>query len=154
MMNIVSNETHTFGVAWNEEYQIGNHKYGKVKIIIGHNVFPKEDEGNYTLQTVFSNLKESFLEKYYPSGKSNGEFGEREFILDKWNKLVLKDIFSIDVSELGGYSYINTLNLCMAYSGDEERLFYSFDNGETFNEIRYPKGTVENIIMKLPDYSF
>ncbi|WP_025267018.1 hypothetical protein [Bibersteinia trehalosi] len=152
-MNIVSNKARTFGIAWDEECQIGSYKYGKVKIIIGHNIFPKEDGGNYTLQTVFSNMKDSFLERYYPSGKTNGEFGEKEFVLDKWNKLELKDIFVIEVSELGGYSHVNTLELCMAYSGDEERLFYSFDNGESFNEIRYPKGTIEGVINLLPDYS-
>ena len=40
----------------------------------------------------------------------------------------------------------------MAYSGDFERLFYSVDNGESFNEIRYPKGTVQGGVSRLPTY--
>ena len=40
----------------------------------------------------------------------------------------------------------------MAYSGDTERLFYSVDNGDSFSEIRYPKGTVESVIYQLPTY--
>ncbi|RQK20020.1 hypothetical protein COH79_11820, partial [Neisseria meningitidis] len=37
----------------------------------------------------------------------------------------------------------------MGYSGEEERLFYSFDNGKNFKEIRYKKGTVESVIFQL-----
>ena len=40
----------------------------------------------------------------------------------------------------------------MAYSGDTERLFYSVDNGDSFNEIRYSKGSVERVIYQLPTY--
>ena len=47
---------------------------------------------------------------------------------------------------------IDCLKLEMGYSGDEERLFYSFDYGESYREIRFPKGTVEAVIEALPTY--
>lgn len=151
-MHSLYNKDHTFGILWRESFQMGDNVYGEIKIVIGDSIFPNKYVDDYTLQTVFSNFKGSFIDKYYPGGESGSEFGDRKFILERWDSLELEDVFVIETTELGGYEYVNTLNLCMAYSGKEERLFYSFDNGETFNEIRYPKGTVEKIFSLLPDY--
>ena len=35
----------------------------------------------------------------------------------KWHNGELPNVFLIDTTELGGYENINTLYLCMAYSG-------------------------------------
>ena len=49
----------------------------------------------------------------------------------------------------GSNCEIDCLVLEMGYSGEEERLFYSFDNGKNFKEIRYKKGTIESVIFQL-----
>lgn len=49
----------------------------------------------------------------------------------------------------GSNCEIDCLVLEMGYAGEEERLFYSFDNGKNFKEIRYKKGTVESVIFQL-----
>ena len=72
-----------------------------------------------------------------------------------WNGIngELPNVFLIDTTELGGYENINTLLFYVWHiSGDTERLFYSVDNGDSFSEIRYPKGTVERVIYQLPTY--
>ncbi|WP_077478890.1 hypothetical protein [Rodentibacter trehalosifermentans] len=117
-------------------------------------MYPKNNDeyDNYTLGIVFNSLKNSFINKYYFGGFTDGNFGETEFDSEKWHNGDLSDVFLLDTSELGGYENINTLYLCMAYSGNIERLFYSTDNGESFKEIRYSKGTIENIIGQLPTY--
>ena len=73
------------------------------------------------------------------------------FDIDKYNSLELCNIFSIDTTYMsgGGNCEIDCLVLEMGYSGEEERLFYSFDNGKNFKEIRYKKGTVESVIFQL-----
>ncbi|MGV6988185.1 hypothetical protein ACWA5Z_04175 [Testudinibacter sp. P80/BLE/0925] len=150
-MNKLINETNDFGFFWScDEIERGWY-FGEIKILIGETIYPAGNDELYTLKIVFSNLKESFVNKYYPAGiTKNGEFGEKNFDVNKWGKLTLKDVFAIEVTELGGGH--TQLGLCMGYSGDSERLFYSFDNEKSFNEIRYPKGTVEKIIFSLPDF--
>ncbi|GAA5107769.1 hypothetical protein GCM10023211_09230 [Orbus sasakiae] len=38
----------------------------------------------------------------------------------------------------------------LAFDGNEERLIYSTDYEKTFQEKRYPKGTIEKLISSLP----
>lgn len=110
------------------------------------------------MSVVLNYLKWSFEEKYYPGGKNNKEFGERKFNVKKYNSLKLKNVFSIETSEMGQTHIYNKtceidcLMLKIAYSGGEERLFYSFDYGYNYREIRFPKGTVETVIEALPTY--
>ncbi|MDO0893021.1 hypothetical protein NDI78_09560, partial [Neisseria meningitidis] len=98
-----------------------------------------------------NSLKSSFEEKYYAGGNNGLDFGEQLFDIDKYNSLELCNIFSIDTTYMSGGSNceIDCLVLEMGYSGEEERLFYSFDNGKNFKEIRYKKGTVESVIFQL-----
>ena len=76
-------------------------------------------------------------------------------MLKKYNKLKINNIFSIETSEMGmkvgnNHDYsLDSLLLEMGYSGTQEILFYSFDHGNSYREIRFPKGTVESIIFKL-----
>ena len=153
MRSIESNKK-GFGVYWSESFLIDDYLYGNIKIRIGDRLYPENNDSydNYTLGVVFFNLKDSLLNKYYYGGCTNGDFCESEFNAMKWHKGAVSNVFLIDTTELGGYENINTLYLCMAYSGDTERLFYSVDNGDSFSEIRYPKGTVERVIYQLPTY--
>ena len=96
--------------------------------------------------------------KNYFAGSDGRDFGESLFNTSEYNELKLKNVFTIETSDMGLTSiYNNTcdidcLKLEMGYSGDEERLFYSFDYGERYREIRFPKGTVETVIEALPTY--
>ncbi|KGQ69360.1 hypothetical protein A1D23_13300 [Chelonobacter oris] len=150
-MNKLINSTNDFGFFWSENYTVNRRVFGEIRILIGEELYPRERKGGYTLQTVFSNLKDSFINKYYPAGISEKlELGEEKFDIQKWDLLELKDVFEIEVTELGGGR--DELVLCMGYSGKWERLFYSFDNGSNFREIKYPIGTVEKIVNLLPNY--
>ncbi|MBN6710618.1 hypothetical protein JFL47_05140 [Haemophilus haemoglobinophilus] len=151
-MNILMNEEKTFGVLWAEKSFENNMSYGFIQIIIGDEIYPdKFIRCDYTLQTVFSNFKKSFSDKYFPAGTEGGDFGERSFDVCMWENLDLKNVFVIETSEMGG-SLEQQLSLCLGYSGNIERLFYSFDNEKTFKEIRYRRGTVESIVNLLPEY--
>ena len=151
-MNIIMDSTGKFGILWEENSECNGFIYGKIQIIIGENIYPKICPYEYfTLNTVFNSLKSSFEEKYYAGGNNGLDFGEQLFDIDKYNSLELCNIFSIDTAYMSGGSNceIDCLVLEMGYAGEEERLFYSFDNGKNFKEIRYKKGTVESVIFQL-----
>ena len=153
---LIYNEEYEFGIMWNvciiaEDRWI----YGNINFIIRGEIFPKKFALNFTLLTVFYNLQSSFKEKYYDvKGSENVELGDREVDYHKLDYGEEENIFTIETTELGD-KYgddcdVNCLHLNIGYSGNEERLFYSEDFGESYREIRMPKGTVENIIMQLP----
>lgn len=54
----------------------------------------------------------------------------------------------IYLNSAGLYDY--GCNFWLGFDGDEERLIYTLDYENTFQEIRYPKGTVEKLIQSLP----
>ena len=136
MRSIESNKK-GFGIYWSESFSIDDYVYGNIKIRIGDRLYPENNDSydNYTLGTVFFNLKDSFVNKYYYGGCTNEDFGETEFNAMKWHNGELPNVFLIDTTELGGYENIN-----------------SVDNGDSFSEIRYPKGTVKRVIYQLPTY--
>lgn len=39
---------------------------------------------------------------------------------------------------------------CLGFDGNEDRFFYSMDYGKTYQEKRYPQGTIERLINSLP----
>lgn len=156
-MNLISNADKTFGFIWTVDSIKEPFVFGKVQIIIGNQIYPKVcPNEHYTLSTIFNSLKSSFAEKYYSGGTDGKDFGTAKFNLATYESSKLKNIFSIDTSYMGMKTgnlddcSIDCLILEMGYSGDEERLFYSFDYAKTFKEICYPRGTVENVISRLP----
>ena len=158
-MNLISNSDKTFGFMWEVDSIKKPFVFGRVQIIIGNEIYPKVCPAeHYTLSTVFNSLKASFEEKHYSGGTDGKDFGTAEFDLFAYESCKLKNIFSIDTSYMGMKTgnvdecSMDGLILEMGYSGKEERLFYSFDYAKTFQEICYPKGTVESVISKLPDF--
>ena len=77
--------------------------YGNIKIRIGDRLYPENNDSydNYTLGTVFFNLKDSFINKYYYGYCTNEDFGENEFNATKWHNGELSNVFLIDTTELG-----------------------------------------------------
>ena len=103
MRSIESNKK-DFGVYWTESFFIDEHVYGNIKIRIGDKLYPENNDSydNYTLGTVFFNLKDSFINKYYYGYCTNEDFGENEFNATKWHNGELSNVFLIDTTELGG----------------------------------------------------
>jgi hypothetical protein len=158
-MNIIENRNSTFGIMWEIDSNIDSVSFGKIQLIIDNEIYPNHcPENYYAILVIFENFKGSFITKDYPAGSNGRDFGEGLFNTSEYNELKLKNVFTIETSDMGITSiYNNTcdidcLKLEMGYSGDEERLFYSFDYGESYREIRFPKGTVEAVIEALPTY--
>ena len=157
-MQYTMNEDKTFGFQWDVDSRSNGFIYGIVQIIIGDKIYPTSlpSENHYTLTTIFGNLKSSFDEKLYCGEYNNQDFGEKKFDIEKYNNSQLDNVLYIGTSYMGsGVSEsfdLDSLLLCMGYSDNIERLFYSFDYGESFSEIRSPKGTVESVIRALPTY--
>ena len=158
-MNIIKNRNSTFGIMWEIDSNIDSVSFGKIQLIIDNEIYPNHcPENYYAILVIFENFKGSFITKDYSAGSNGIDFGEGLFNTSEYNELKLKNVFTIETSDMGLTSiYNNTCNIdClkleMGYSGDEERLFYSFDYGESYREIRFPKGTVEAVIEALPTY--
>lgn len=158
-MNIITNRNSTFGIMWEINSNMEGVAFGKVQLIIDNEIYPRSCPKNYyAILVIFENFKGSFVIKDYFAGSDGRDFGESLFNTSEYNELKLKNVFTIETSDMGLTSiYNNTcdidcLKLEMGYSGDEERLFYSFDYGESYREIRFPKGTVEAVIKALPTY--
>ena len=158
-MNIIENRNSTFGIMWEIDSNIDSVSFGKIQLIIDNEIYPNHcPENYYAILVIFENFKGSFVIKDYFAGSDGRDFGESLFNTSEYNELKLKNVFTIETSDMGLTSiYNNTCNIdClkleMGYSGDEERLFYSFDYGESYREIRFPKGTVEAVIEALPTY--
>lgn len=156
-INTIVNDENTFGFIWETTSFSADYCFGKIQILIGNDIYPKIcPKDQYTISLVFDSLKWSFKEPYFPGGSDGKDFGEKEFILKKYNESKIRNVFSIETSEMGmkvgdNHDYsLDSLILEMGYSGNQERLFYSFDYGNNFREIRFPKGTVESIVSKLP----
>lgn len=151
-MNSIISKDGRFGIFWNEIEDHGWH-YGNISILIGNDRYPKGNNAiEYTLETVFGNLKDSFHNKCFQGRNTGEDFGEKQFDIQKWINAELDNVFSIETSELSGESCINTLVLLIGYSGDTERLFFSVDNGDNFSEIRFQRGIIEDVISLLPSY--
>ena len=156
MINI--DETYQFGIIWELiDFPDCHYVMGSVFLLIGKNleIAPRYAETNHTLQVIFGNLQSSFIDKYYPAGTDGGELGDIEVDYEKLSYGEVKNIFSINGTELETQcgEFTGGLSMEIGYSGNEERLFYSIDNGNSYKEIRLPKGTVENVIMSLPSNS-
>lgn len=158
-MNLTSNKDKTFGFVWAVDLINTPFVFGRVQIIIGNEIYPKYcPREYYTLSTIFSHLKASFEDKYYAGGTDGKDFGMADFDLSAYESCSLKNTFTIETSYMGMKTgsledcSIDCLFLEMGYAGDKERLFYSFDFARTFREISYPRGTVEDVIFRLPDF--
>ena len=153
---IIYDEKCKLGIIWDLHFYSENKsfEYGKINFIIEDELFPKKFADNFTLRTVFSNLKSSFKTQFCPGGKTGYELGNREVDFIKLDYGEEPDIFVIETTELGNKfgkeCHANCLHLRIGYCGNEERLFYSEDFGKTYRETRFPKGTVERIVAQLP----
>lgn len=55
-------------------------------------------------------------------------------------------LISLDVAELYDYG----CNFWLGFDGNEDRLIYTLDFENSFNENRFPRGTIEKLIRALP----
>ena len=146
---VIYNEEYELGIIWDISLVNGTWIYGNINFIIEGEIIPKNFSNKFTLATVFLCLKRSFEKKSYSAGQSLGELGNKEVDYIKLDYGEEVDIFSIDITELADYHLL----LDMGYSGDNERLFYSKNFGKTYKEVVMRKGTLESIIMQLPNHN-
>ena len=68
-MKKIENIQKNFGIYWTESFSIDDYVYGNIKIRIGDRLYPENNDSydNYTLGTVFFNLKDSFICLLYTS---------------------------------------------------------------------------------------
>lgn len=141
------------GIKWCLNKNLGS-DFGSVSFYFDGVWYPKEPLDNYNLHTIFSNLKNSITEPYYSSGTVGQDFGEKEFDIELLNNLELPNLISIETTELTGMVSDNCSYGCLViyigFSGKTERIFYSFDLGITYKELRLAKGTFEGLIYQLP----
>lgn len=141
------------GIRWYLNEHLGA-DFGSVSLYFDGVWYPKDPPDNYNLHTIFSNLKNSLSEPYYSGGVTGKDFGERKFDLNLLNNLELPDLISVETTELTGIASHDCSYGCLVvyigFSGNIERIFYSFDLGATYKELRLPKGTFESLVCKLP----
>lgn len=95
------------------------------------------------LYIVISSLKESLdreLKKNIP------ELGDKSLNELDFSEGRPENCINLNGGELSDYGFV----FWLAYDGDEERFIYTTDYEKTFQEQRYPKGTVEKLIYALP----
>lgn len=95
------------------------------------------------LYMVISSLKES-LEAGLK--EIDGDIGDIPIDQIDLSEGEFKNLISLN----GGVLYDHGCNFWLGFDGNEERLIYTVDYEKSYVETRYPKGTVEKLIRKLP----
>ena len=153
---IITDKEHLFGVTWEVMEIADTWVYGPINFIIDYEVVPKSYPFNYKIETVFYNLQNSFWNKIYLENSEGelGELGDRKINYTKLDFGEELNIFEIETTEMGDKTddncRVGCTHMWLGYDGNEERLIYSTDFGQTYREIRLPRNTVETVIMSLP----
>jgi hypothetical protein len=95
------------------------------------------------LYLVISSLKESLengLKQNIP------ELGKKDINQLDFSEGSPENCIILDTALLSDYGCL----FWLAFDGDEERLIYSIDYEKTFQEQRFPKGTIYKLISSLP----
>ena len=158
-MYIIRDNADTFVITW-EITSCANddptsYIFGKMQILIYGKPCLDPLYDRHTLTSIFPYFRSPFL--CYgedENGKNTDgievntgeEFGEKEFNIQEYNNLTIQNLLIVDTGELD----MQGLFLRLGYSSDEERLFYSLDFEKTFQEVRYPRGTIESVLAQLP----
>lgn len=95
------------------------------------------------LYIVISSLKES-LEVGLK--EINDDIGDTPIEKIDFSEGIPENLISLDVAELYDYG----CNFWLGFDSNEDRLIYTLDYENSFIENRFPKGTVEKLIRKLP----
>ncbi|WP_447868037.1 Imm42 family immunity protein [Rahnella bonaserana] len=95
------------------------------------------------LYIVISSLKES-LEAGLK--EINEDIGNMPVEKIDFSEGMPEKLISLDVAELYDYG----CNFWLGFDGNEDRLIYTLDFENSFNENRFPRGTIEKLIRILP----
>ena len=91
-----------------------------------------------------------FVQEQYYAAQHTEEYTHEEYInvFDRHDYCLIDLSYGCGLEETG-------FTFALGFLGDEDRFFYTDDygkeNGGIYKEVRYPRGTVENLIMSLPD---
>ncbi|MBX9349581.1 immunity 42 family protein [Chromobacterium vaccinii] len=140
---VIFGDVEEFAVLVDPVSRYGGFIYGEVNFIIdGVMIFP-ERVSDYTLNIVVHSLKRSFSRGECVVDVGSMSVEGIDFFSGDEGRLI-----RIDGSELEN----DGLVLFVGFDGEEERLFFSVDFGESIREKRLRKGTVESVILNLPDF--
>lgn len=95
------------------------------------------------LYIVISSLKES-LEVGLKG--LNEDIGNMPIEKMDFSEGIPEKLISLNVAELYDYG----CNFWLGFDGNEDRLIYTLDFEKSFNEDRFPRGTIEKLIRSLP----
>ncbi|WP_324723401.1 Imm42 family immunity protein [Lelliottia sp. JS-SCA-14] len=95
------------------------------------------------LYIVISSLKESLEAGLIKIHEDIGNVSVEEMDFSEGTP---KKLLSLNVAELYDYG----CNFWLGFDGCEERLIYTLDFEGSFNECRFPRGTLERLIRTLP----
>lgn len=95
------------------------------------------------LYIVISSLKESL-----ESGlkKNNDDIGSASIDSMDFSEGEPENLIALNVAELYDYG----CNFWLGFDGDKDRLIYTLDFENSFSENRFPRGTIKELIRKLP----
>ena len=110
-MNIITNRNSIFGIMWEINSNMEGVAFGKVQLIIDNEIYTNHcPENYYAILVMFENFKGSFMIKDYFAGSDDIDFGESLFNTSEYNELKLKNVFTIETSDMGLTSIYN--NTC------------------------------------------
>jgi len=95
------------------------------------------------LYIVISSLKESL-----ESGlkKNKDDIGSASIDSMDFSEGEPENLIALNVAELYDYG----CNFWLGFDGDKDRLIYTLDFENSFSENRFPRGTIKELIRKLP----
>ena len=157
---VISN-SHKFGVAWGviERSRVPTFFYGWVILIINEKVYPSHMRFNHTIDVVFRNMQSTFTQinsHFLKEDYKQDELGDRAMTLQDIESGDINGLYHIGLGDLESCyenDIVDTISFSMdiGFHGSEERLFFSDDGYKTLSEVRFPRGTVEKVIMALPN---
>ncbi len=138
-----------FGIIWHLSHEVGGFQFGSINLIVDGKIIPDYFDSDYTINTVFGNLKSSVNEAY----KSPLDIGDVDVRSTDIQDGVFEGLNCIEAADLSytcsDIEYTGVL-LEIGFSGNKERLFYSVDNGDSYSEVVLERGTVAEVINQLP----
>ena len=153
---MVVDKNFRFGITWEVINRSETHDffYGPIFILINDRVCPLYTRYDHTIDVVFRNMQQSFIKQQWSDGSDGTELGSRPISRRQIDYDTVQNILSIGMADLEiarDEQHLMNLIMRIGYNGNEERLFYTLDMFKTFTEVCFPRGTVEKVIMALPN---
>jgi hypothetical protein len=153
---MVIDKNFQFGITWEVIHKAGTQDffYGPIFVLIDGRVCPLYTRYDHTIDVVFRSMQQSFITQHWSDGSNGKDLGNKHVSCRQIDYDTVQNILNIGMADLEiarDRDVLMNLIMRIGYNGDEERLFYTLDLFKTFTEVRFPRGTVEKVIMSLPN---